>query len=107
MDNNDHIQVKEEIKIKEEESTKTSGRIYAKRPQREDPSSKSTNDDVQRAIKGLREIPDEELKEFLDDEDFMEGLDVVDAWEGDEDKNRDNEQDMTASTKQGENQFSR
>ncbi|XP_076301166.1 uncharacterized protein LOC143219166 isoform X2 [Lasioglossum baleicum] len=47
---------------------------------------KSTNEDVQRAIEGLKEIPDEELQEFLDDEDFMEGLDVVDAWEGDEEK---------------------
>lgn len=45
-----------------------------------------TNDDVQRAIEGLKDIPDEELQEFLDDEDFMEGLDVVDAWEGEEEK---------------------
>ncbi|XP_054010749.1 protein SON-like isoform X1 [Hylaeus anthracinus] len=50
---------------------------------------KSTNEDVQRAIEGLKEIPDEELQEFLDDEDFMEGLDVVDAWEGDEEKSRE------------------
>ncbi|CAK9820327.1 hypothetical protein ANTQUA_LOCUS10593 [Anthophora quadrimaculata] len=50
---------------------------------------KSTNEDVQRAIEGLKDIPDEELQEFLDDEDFMEGLDVVDAWEGDEEKGRD------------------
>lgn len=50
---------------------------------------KSTNEDVQRAIEGLKDIPDEELQEFLDDEDFMEGLDVVDAWEGDEEKGRE------------------
>ncbi|XP_076757835.1 uncharacterized protein LOC143427509 isoform X3 [Xylocopa sonorina] len=50
---------------------------------------KSTNEDVQRAIEGLKEIPDEELQEFLDDEDFMQGLDVVDAWEGDEEKGRE------------------
>lgn len=49
---------------------------------------KSTNEDVQRAIEGLKEIPDEELQEFLDD-DFMEGLNVVDAWEGEEDRNRE------------------
>lgn len=50
---------------------------------------KSTNEDVQRAIEGLKEIPDEDLQEFLDDEDFMQGLDVVDAWEGDEEKSRE------------------
>lgn len=106
-DANDYIQIKEENEI-EEKPRKIGDKIYVKQFQQmhEDPSSKSTND-VQRAIEGLREIPDEELKEFLDDEDFMEGLDVVDAWEGDEDKNRDNEQDMTRSTKQGENQLSR
>lgn len=48
-------------------------------------NSKNTNDEVQRAIDGLNEIPDDELQEFLDDEDFIEGLDVVDAWEGDDD----------------------
>ncbi|XP_034182750.2 uncharacterized protein LOC117605474 [Osmia lignaria lignaria] len=54
-------------------------------------SVKSTNEDVQRAIEGLKDIPDEELQEFLDDEDFMQGLDVVDAWEGDEEKGRETE----------------
>ncbi|XP_043502839.1 uncharacterized protein LOC122524588 isoform X2 [Polistes fuscatus] len=49
---------------------------------------KKTTEDVQRAIEGLKEIPDEELQEFLGD-DFMEGLNVVDAWEGEEDKNRE------------------
>lgn len=49
---------------------------------------KSTNEDVQRAIEGLKEIPDKELQKFLDD-DFMEGLNVVDAWEGEEEKNRE------------------
>ncbi|XP_015587802.1 serine/arginine repetitive matrix protein 1 isoform X2 [Cephus cinctus] len=47
-----------------------------------------TNDDVQRAIDGLKDIPDEDLQEFLDDEDFMKGLDVVDAWEGEEDRHQ-------------------
>lgn len=106
--NDNNIQIKEEKEM-EEEPRKISGKIYVKQFQqiKEEPSLKNTSDDVQRAIKGLREIPDEELKEFLDDEDFMEGLDVVDAWERDEDKNRENEQNMTGSTKQGENQFSR
>ncbi|EZA49396.1 hypothetical protein DMN91_009446 [Ooceraea biroi] len=63
-------------------------KICRTQPQEKDAASKSTNDDVQRAIEGLKEIPDEELQEFLDDEDFMEGLDVVDAWEGDEEKNK-------------------
>ncbi|KAK1137488.1 hypothetical protein K0M31_001995 [Melipona bicolor] len=56
---------------------------------KKEPTLKSTNEDVQRAIEGLKDIPDEELQEFLDDEDFMEGLDVVDAWEGDEEKGRE------------------
>lgn len=105
-DPNDFIQIKEEI---DEKPIKIGGKLFVKQFQQihEDSSSKSANDDVQRAIEGLREIPDEELKEFLDDEDFMQGLDVVDAWEGDEDKNRDTEQDMPGSTKQGENQLSR
>lgn len=104
--NEDHVQIKKET---EEETRKSTGRIYVKKFNEicEDPSAKSTSDDVQRAIKGLKEIPDEELKEFLDDEDFMEGLDVVDAWEGDEDKNRENEQDTKRSTKKGESQLSR
>lgn len=102
----DHVQIKEEREARGE-TTKATGNMYMKQFHQipEDPLLKSTSDDVQRAIKGLREIPDEELKEFLDDEDFMEGLDVVDAWEGDEDKNRENEQNMTrSSTKQGKNQ---
>ncbi|XP_011690922.1 PREDICTED: serine/arginine repetitive matrix protein 2-like isoform X2 [Wasmannia auropunctata] len=102
---------KNRVRIKEEkEITSTTGKIYVKQPHQilVNSSLKTTNDDeVQRAIKGLREIPDEELKEFLDDEDFMEGLNVVDAWEGDEDKNRELEQDMAGSTKQGKNQLSR
>jgi len=105
--NKDDIQVKEEKEV-EEEDANTAGKIYVKQLHQilENPS-KSTSDDVQRAIKGLREIPDEELKEFLDDEDFMEGLDVVDAWERDEDKNREIEQNMAGSGKQGKNQLSR
>lgn len=46
---------------------------------------KNTNEDVQRAIEGLKEIPDDELQEFLDDEELQD-LNVVDAWEGDEDQ---------------------
>lgn len=61
---------------------------------------KNTNVDVQRAIEGLKEIPDEELQEFLD-EDFMQGLDVVDAWEGEEEKSK-NEIDSTTSNKEHE-----
>ncbi|XP_071632884.1 uncharacterized protein [Temnothorax longispinosus] len=118
MDNasdKDNDQMKE-VKETEGQATKTTGKIFVKKFHQisEEPLLKS-DDHVQRAIKGLKEIPDEELKEelkelkeFLDDEDFMlEGLDVVDAWEGDEDKNRENEQDMTESKKQGENQLSR
>lgn len=105
-DKNKILEIKEKIK---EEKPKSTGKIYVKQFHKvlEDPLLKSTSDEVQRAIKGLREIPDEELKEFLDDEDFMEGLDVVDAWEGDEDKNRENKQDAKRSKKQGENQLSR
>lgn len=110
MDNanvEDHIEIKEEKKMKKETSN-AAGKIHVKKLDQilEDPSLKNTSDDVQRAIEGLKEMPDEELKEFLDD-DFMEGLDVVDAWEGDEDKNREIEQNMTGSAKQGENQLSR
>ncbi|XP_012521910.1 serine/arginine repetitive matrix protein 1 isoform X2 [Monomorium pharaonis] len=104
-----NVEIKDEIEVKEE-TPDVAGKIYMKKLDQilEDPMLKSTNDDVQRAIKGLLEIPDEELKEFLDDEDFMEGLDVVDAWEGDEDKNRETEQDVTRSTKKGKkNQTSR
>ncbi|XP_018395710.1 PREDICTED: protein SON-like isoform X2 [Cyphomyrmex costatus] len=99
-------QIKEEIK---QEDTNIVGKIFVKQFHQlvDDPLLNSTSDDVLRAIKGLREIPDEELNEFLDDEDFMKGLDVVDAWEGDEDKNREIEQDRTESTKQGKNQTSR
>jgi len=101
------VQVKEEPEIKKEDANIT-GRIFVKQFELlEAPLLKSTSDDVQRAIKGLREIPDEELNEFLDDEDFMKGLDVVDAWERDEDKNREIEQNRTESTKQGKNQISR
>lgn len=47
----------------------------------------STSEDVQRAIEGLKDIPDEELQDFLD-EDFMKGLNVVDAWESEEEENQ-------------------
>ncbi|KAL0117918.1 hypothetical protein PUN28_008951 [Cardiocondyla obscurior] len=96
------IKIKEEV---EEEVTTTTNKTSTKpfHSVEESLSKSSTNDDVQRAIEGLKEIPDEELKEFLDDEDFMEGLDVVDAWEREEDKLRDIEQDSTRPTKQREN----
>ncbi|KAG7199425.1 hypothetical protein KM043_014053 [Ampulex compressa] len=70
------------------------GRIEQKQSYgtKKEPMLKSTNEDVQRAIEGLKDIPDEELQEFLDDEDFMEGLNVVDAWEGDEEKQREVDQ---------------
>lgn len=68
---------------------------------------KSTNEDVQRAIEGLKDIPDEELQEFLDDEDFMEGLDVVDAWEGDEEKGREVELKTTHVKDQEQKRSSR
>lgn len=45
--------------------------------------ARNTNEEVQRAIEGLKDMPDDELHEFLD-EDFMEGLNVVDAWDGEE-----------------------
>lgn len=102
--NDKDVQIKEE---KEETITETTDNVYSKLfPQTLDPSLKNTSDDVQRAIKNLKEMSDEELKEFLD-EDFMQGLDIVDAWERDEDKNRENEQNMTGSAKQGKNQPSR
>ncbi|XP_015428998.1 PREDICTED: serine/arginine repetitive matrix protein 1-like [Dufourea novaeangliae] len=68
---------------------------------------KSTNEDVQRAIEGLKEIPDEELQEFLDDEDFMEGLDVVDAWEGDEEKGREVDPKSSHTKEQEQKRLSR
>ncbi|KAL6267456.1 hypothetical protein P5V15_000532 [Pogonomyrmex californicus] len=107
MDNTSNKEDQHQVKVKEEKM-ETIGKIYVKQPHEilDDPLLKSTeNDDVQRAIKGLREIPDEELKEFLDDEAFMAGLDVVDAWEGDEDKNR--EQDKTKSIGQKKKQHPR
>ncbi|XP_015182171.1 PREDICTED: serine/arginine repetitive matrix protein 2-like [Polistes dominula] len=60
---------------------------------------KKTTEDVQRAIEGLKEIPDKELQEFLDD-DFMEGLNVVDAWEGEEDKNREEKKSQAKENEQ-------
>ncbi|KAK0162929.1 hypothetical protein PV327_006656 [Microctonus hyperodae] len=51
--------------------------------------TRRTNDEVQRAIEGLKDIPDDELQEFLDDEEFMQGLNVVDAWDGDEELDDD------------------
>jgi len=57
--NKDDIQVKEEKEVKEENAN-TTGKIYVKQLHQilENPS-KNTSDDVQRAIKGLREIPAE------------------------------------------------
>lgn len=98
-----------QMDTKHSEKMKTSNKIYVKQSHEilKDSSLKSTNDDVQRAIEGLKEIPDEELQEFLDDEDFMEGLDVVDAWEGDEERNRENEQDKTNAAERKEKRSSR
>ncbi|KAK2588354.1 hypothetical protein KPH14_004369 [Odynerus spinipes] len=75
--------IKKEIKNEPEDQLQNQSPIMHK-----ESIIKSTNEDVQRAIEGLKEIPDEELQEFLDD-DFMEGLNVVDAWEGEEDRNRE------------------
>lgn len=95
--------------VKQSEKMKTTSKIYVKQPHEilKDSALKNTNDDVQRAIEGLKEIPDEELQEFLDDEDFMEGLDVVDAWEGDEERNRENDQDKTNAVERKERRSSR
>lgn len=52
-----------------------------------DNSRTEDNDDeviVQRVIR-LRDTQDDET-ENIDDEDFMKEMDVVDAWEGDEDR---------------------
>lgn len=108
MNNTNDKEDDNQMDIKQEE-VKTIGKIYIKRPHEllKDSSLKNTNDDVQRAIRGLKEIPDEELQEFLDDEDFMEGLDVVDAWEGDEERNRENEQDKTNAVERKERRSSR
>lgn len=88
--NTEEAQIKVEVKEEpSEERMETMCKIYVKPPHEiMNPSSlANTNDDVQRAIRGIQEMPDEELQGlFLDDEEFMEGLDVVDAWEGDEDK---------------------
>ncbi|KAI4497896.1 hypothetical protein M0802_007012 [Mischocyttarus mexicanus] len=59
---------------------------------------KKTTEDLQRAIEGLKEIPDEEFQEFLGD-DFMEGLNVVDAWEG-EDKNHEEKRSQAKGNEQ-------
>lgn len=93
--------------IKSSENQKTGvGKIYLKKPQELKSASKNP-DNVQRAIEGLKEIPDEELQEFLDDKEFMEEL-VLDAWEGEEEKTwEDNEQNATSSTKQKKRRSSR
>lgn len=64
---------------------------------------RSTNDEVQRAIEGLKDIGDDELQEFLDDEEFMQGLNVVDAWDGEEDLR----EDLSASRDGRERDFRR
>lgn len=94
--------------IKSSENQKTCvGKIYLKKPQELKSASKDPDNDVQRAIEGLKEIPDEELQEFLDDKEFMEEL-VLDAWEGEEEKTwEDNEQNATSSTKQKKRRSSR
>lgn len=108
MNNTNDKEDDNQVEVKQEEM-KTTGKIHVKQPHElfKDSSLKNTNEDVQRAIQGLKEIPDEELQEFLDDEDFMEGLDVVDAWEGDEERNRENEQDKTSAVERKERRSSR
>lgn len=88
-------EAEEQTQDKQSEQVKTC-KIYVKQPHEIMNSAslnssplKNTNENIERTIQGLREMPDEELKEFLDDEAFIEGLDVVDAWEGDEDKKPD------------------
>ncbi|XP_050463382.1 serine/arginine repetitive matrix protein 1-like [Cataglyphis hispanica] len=109
MNNTNDKEDDNQMEIKHGEKMKTTSKIYVKQPHEilKDSLLKNTNDDVQRAIEGLKEIPDEELQEFLDDEDFMEGLDVVDAWEGDEERNRENEQDKTNAVERKERRSSR
>lgn len=90
---------------KPSENRETIGKIYLKKLEELKPASKNSNNDVQRAIEGLKEIPDEELQDFLDDKEFMEELDVLDAWEeeknvGDEEITWNNEQNPAESTKQ-------
>lgn len=96
-------------KAQQSEKMETSEKIYVKQPQDilKDSSLKNINDDVQHAIEGVKDMPDEELrfiKELVDD-DFMQGLDVLDAWEGDEDKNHENEQNTMDSVKQNKKSF--
>lgn len=99
---------KEDNKNSQQKSARmeTSKRIDVKQSHEvpKDSSLTNTNDDVQRAIEGLREMPDEELRFIKDlvDDDFMQGLDVLDAWEGDEDKNHENEQNTMDSIKQNQ-----
>ena len=50
--------------------------------------SKALDDDeiiVHRVIR-FRDAPEEETEEYINDEDFLKEMDVVDAWEGDEDR---------------------
>ncbi|XP_014478204.1 PREDICTED: bromodomain-containing protein 4-like isoform X2 [Dinoponera quadriceps] len=104
----DENNTEEQAKSQRNKETESTCKIYVKPPHeimKPPPSLKSTNDDVLRAI--LKEMPDEELQEFLNEEEFMEGLDVVDAWEGDEDKNREAEHLPADSMEQQEKPESR
>ncbi|XP_072753833.1 uncharacterized protein [Anoplolepis gracilipes] len=96
-----------QMDVKQSEKMKTTGKIHVKQSHEIIKDASLKNIDVQRAIEGLKEIPDEELQEFLDDEDFMQGLDVVDAWEGDEERNRENEQDKKNVVERKERRSSR
>lgn len=104
MDNASNTENSKQMEQQVEQSAKTNkiGKIYVRQPHEiMKDSLKNTNDDVQRAIEGLKEIPDEELQEFLNDEDFMEGLDVVDAWHGDDDRNRETEHKIDLAAREG------
>ncbi|XP_012255981.2 serine/arginine repetitive matrix protein 1-like [Athalia rosae] len=93
----------ESCKVAEVGNTKAGDQKDAKKlspPEISEIMRPKTNDDVQRAIEGLKDIPDEELQEFLDDEDFMEGLDVVDAWEGEEERRLDKKIEIHSKEKE-------
>lgn len=101
MNDTDNMEDHNQVTIKQSEKMDTLDNVHLKQSHEleQDSSSQCNNADMQRAIESLKGMPDEELQECFE-EDFMEGLDVVDAWEGDEDKNREFEH--TIPTKEGE-----
>lgn len=84
---------------KQSGNMETIGKIYVK-PPHEILKESLLKSDVQRAIEGLKDIPDEELQEFLNEQDIMGELDVVDTWEGDEDRNRETEHGTDTTERQ-------